>query len=237
MKIHDNLSLPAKQAADSITNYLKNQDDVLLLVAGGSSLSVLDYTDTDITANTNLTVGVLDERFSTEDKYNNYSQLIATDWGQSIKDLESVELINTNVTNTDSLSGVTERFRSKLMQWKNDHPEGAVIALVGVGEDGHIAGMIPTADPDQFQKRFCGQDFVVGYDDSSIDNQFNRRITVTMQFFRYRLDKAFVFAAGKRKCAVLCQLRYESPDLSRCPAQILKTVPSELFTDCNLEKD
>lgn len=237
MQIHDNLSSPAKQAADSIANYLKNQDDVLFLVAGGSSLSVLDYTDTDITTSTNLTVGVLDERFSSEDKYNNYSQLIATDWGQSIQDLESVELINTSVTNTDSLSGVTERFRGKLMQWKNGHPEGAIIALVGVGEDGHIAGMIPTADPDQFQKRFCGQEFVVGYDDPSIDNQFTRRITVTMRFFRNWLDKAFVFAAGKRKCSVLGQLRNESLDISRCPARVLQTVPAELFTDCNLEKD
>jgi len=235
MKLHDGLQNPAQITAQHIEDTITRGRDVLFLSAGGSSLSVLNHVHEDIIEKTNLTAGVLDERFTTKAKNNNFSQLITTRFGRHMHSTEPKRLIDTSVSVSDTMEAVADRLRQGITGWRNHNPDGLVIVLVGVGEDGHIAGMIPTENPVVFKRRFCGEQLVVGFEDESLHNDFSGRITTTVRFFRRAVDQAFVYAVGARKCSTLQRLSDNSQPIAKFPANILLDTPARLFTDCPLE--
>lgn len=88
------------------------------------------------------------------------------------------------------------------------------LGIYGIGPDGHIAGMLPTAHPEEFT-RFLDGRLVVDYEAPDFV-----RMTTT-QALLTKLDEAVVFACGPAKNAALERLNEDLPP-HKHPAQLLK---------------
>jgi 6-phosphogluconolactonase len=88
-----------------------------------------------------------------------------------------------------------------------------VIALIGMGPDGHVCGILPGSPAVESDK------LVVGY----VTETFTR-ITLTPKALKMYVDAAYVFAFGEAKKEALANLLVKKP-LSEQPAQILKQLP------------
>jgi 6-phosphogluconolactonase/glucosamine-6-phosphate isomerase/deaminase len=88
-----------------------------------------------------------------------------------------------------------------------------VIAQLGIGEHGEIAGIL-SASPAAASKQL-----VVGYQSTPF-----LRLTLTFAALR-RITAAYIFAFGHIKQQTLSLLRHETLTLSQQPAQILKQLP------------
>jgi 6-phosphogluconolactonase/glucosamine-6-phosphate isomerase/deaminase len=88
-----------------------------------------------------------------------------------------------------------------------------VIAQLGIGDDGHTAGILPNSPA-------CDQtdNLVVAY--SSVPYE---RITVTFKTLK-RIDIAFALVYGDTKKIQLEKLEFKKIALSKQPAQILKVI-------------
>ena len=234
-EIKDKLKDPAESAGQFLSEIISEDNPTLLLVSGGSSLEVLDHIDASAMTS-NLSVGVLDERFSHDPEENNYLQVLDSNFGQQVKDSDS-SLVSTQLRGGDSLEKLADRFNGLLESWREAHPDGTVVAIVGIGTDGHVAGVMPDDSDQAFKDRFENDRMVVGYEVPEEVNQYTRRVTTTMTFFREYLDTAVVFAAGERKKSVIEQLISEELPYNEMPSQILREVDAILFTDQEISKE
>lgn len=86
-----------------------------------------------------------------------------------------------------------------------------VIAQLGIGDDGHIAGILPGSPAAAETSALA-----VGYQSPPLS-----RLTLSFAALR-RLDAAYTFAFGSTKHQALSTLQSQSLDLSDQPVQILK---------------
>lgn len=232
MTIHHSCQKPASEAALKLQSLLEDDRPTLFLSAGGSSLQVLDELD-DATNWQRVTVTILDERVTGKSSNRNFYQLQQIPAVQKHK--STIEFIDPLSDPSIKPAEAGKQFANKLTQWQDTHESGQIIATVGIGEDGHIAGMIPTNEQ-VFQTRFRSAALAVGYEDDSLDNEFTKRITVTMTFLSDCLDQAIGYAAGNSKCSVLAELITSQANVWDRPAEILKQTPTNLYTDCGVNE-
>ncbi len=109
------------------------------------------------------------------------------------------------------------------------------IAILGIGEDGHTAGLIPGYEKDWNIDRY-----VVGYNLGQnnaralvCQQKFRQRITVTPKLLK-KLDYALIVAGGEKKRYAIERLRKneEETDLDKFPAAIIQNIREvDLYTD------
>lgn len=101
------------------------------------------------------------------------------------------------------------------------------IAVLGIGEDGHTAGLLPG-----YQQQWDVDRMVVGYKN---DGPFPQRISLTPKALT-SLDYAIVVAAGEKKRPVLDQWSSgKEKRLNAFPAAIFHEMKAvEIFTDINV---
>lgn len=91
------------------------------------------------------------------------------------------------------------------------------IAVLGIGDDGHTAGLLPG-----YRKLWDKDTFAVGYENKG---RFPQRITLTPKALQ-QCNFAVVCLAGKTKKQVLWKLERESEeDLNIFPASLLYSIP------------
>lgn len=227
---------PLRAAAERLSTYLKTAKEegeaVLFVVSGGSALGVLD--EVVIPESLDLTVVLGDERFSTDPEVNSFSQLVATPFYEHLIE-RGAQVISTEVTEGEKLELAAARLEDALREWSDDHPKGQVIALLGMGADGHTVGIIPgTFDESKMREHFEGaRQWVVGYQVKEGLNPYRERFTTTFAFLRERVDMAVVYAAGEAKCPALTRVHTHSTDHLKEPIQIVHTMKLvDIFTDC-----
>ncbi len=101
-----------------------------------------------------------------------------------------------------------------------------IIAVLGIGEDCHTAGLIPG-----YEKDWNTDSYVVGYDLKL--GKFRKRITITPKLME-KFDYALIVAKGaKKKEAIKNALKKENlQNLNKYPAVIIQKIPKlDLFTD------
>lgn len=219
---------PAKLAGESLSaNIAQNSKfSILLLLSGGSAFSILEYVDETVFG-PSVTVAVLDERFSTDPSVNNFCQLKQTPFFNKIIARGALS-IETDVHTGDTLVSLTERFEKEIIDWKNTHEGGVVVVSMGIGADGHTAGILPG----NYGIDWSGEKLVVAYKVPLEINPFTQRITTTYTFLIKYVDKAVVFAVGKDKQRIIDSLEKNQFDLEMMPAGILTKMSSViLFTD------
>jgi 6-phosphogluconolactonase/glucosamine-6-phosphate isomerase/deaminase len=201
----------------------------LLLLSGGSALSILDYlTTTGIDAS--LTLTVLDERYSYNDKINNFAQIEKYSFFTEAR-IGGMRIIDTKILPTESLVEVGQRFEKALHDWREQNKDGYIIAVLGVGTDGHTAGIFPNID----YIDWSADKWVESYTVSKDVNPFPERITVNFSFLRTEVSRTLVYAVGEEKKVILERLMNGTDAPSSLPIAIAKDMPAvTIVTDQNL---
>ena len=85
-----------------------------------------------------------------------------------------------------------------LKNWRAENPSGLIIATLGMGLDGHTAGILPYPESaDEFHRLFESEAWVCAYNAGN-KNPHKERITATLTFLKM-VDVAFAFVSGADK--------------------------------------
>ncbi|HUD19964.1 MAG TPA: 6-phosphogluconolactonase [Patescibacteria group bacterium] len=221
-----------REASEALTQVLGENKNtpVLLLVSGGSSLNLLHSIPMDL-FDAHVAVAVLDERFSKDPGVNNFLRLSQTDfYKEAVK--RGVTTFESVPKDNEAIGELAKRFEDFLKAWSMAHTDGIIIALQGVGPDGHTAGIMPYADDKRtFEFYFEDSDtWVVGYD-ASWRNPFPLRVTVSLPFLR-KVTTSIVYAVGSGKKKALDAALAPTGELYKTPARIINEMPHcLLYTD------
>lgn len=204
-----------------------SRQPILFLLSSGSAFNLLKEIDTE-NFGKHVTIGVLDERFSTDPKINNFAQFTATDFYRRVKEKE-VQFIDTRVKEEETMEELAERFEKALRTWKEKNPEGKVVITQGIGPDGHTAGIMPHPEgPEMFENP---DTWVLGYDAGN-RLQHPLRVTTTFPFFRNIVDYSVVYVKGEEKKEILEKVMAKQDSLAQIPALIIHEMKEViLFTD------
>lgn len=203
---------------------------VLLLLSGGSALDVVDLFSDSIFSS-KLTVGVVDERYSRDETINNFLQLQKKAVYERMI-AQGAQSINSVPYENEVLADFAERIDTAWKNWKKENPQGGIIALMGMGPDGHTAGIMPyEGEEETIGKMFTGTDaWVAGYDAGN-KNKYPRRVTSTFSFLRHEVDETIVYIAGEDKEEAFNKVMQPSGSLSATPARIFREMKSvRIFT-------
>ena len=213
---------PAVTAGEELSTTLEHYQDkpTLLLLSGGSALSILDYVS-NVVLGPKLTITTLDERFSTDLNINNFAQIKATEFYERARGHGASE-IDTSISSDDSLQETGQRFEASLQDWREKHPDGIMIATMGVGADGHTAGIFPNQPSFDYES----DNWVVAHELTSGANPYAKRITVTLLFLKTQVTHAIGYIISEEKRSVFDSLQNDSFSLKELPACILKEMAS-----------
>jgi 6-phosphogluconolactonase/glucosamine-6-phosphate isomerase/deaminase len=182
---------------------------VLWLTSGGSnipaSVQIMDNISADLSRN--LTVSLADERYGKPGhSESNWSQLMQGSF--SGKQATLLPVLRAGASFEETIRDYNQLIEKALAA--ND----VVVAQLGIGPDGHIAGILP-GSPAAAER----STLVTGYQAPPL-----WRLTLTFPGLR-RVTAAYAFAFGKPKQQALASLQSKSLELDKQPAQILKELP------------
>ncbi len=225
-----------KAAARAVSDcLLKNKGRAtLFLISGGSSLKLLDFINPESLGN-NLTFCVLDDRYSTDPKVNNFLQIMASRfYTEAVK--RGAQFISTVPLENETLEQLGHRFDKALRTWDAEHDtDREIVATLGIGPDGHIAGMMPFPEDEHlFAELFEHESlWAIGYDAGN-KNEYHLRVTVTISFLTEMVNDAFIYVSGQAKKDIL-QTIMKGGKLSVHPAFVIHLMKKvELFSDIDL---
>jgi len=224
---------PKEDAVTRLNTLLSDarDKDVLLLLSGGSALALVGGIDPSLLG-PHVTISVLDERWTYEEKDSNFAQLTKTTF-YHVAGTAGVHFIDPRPHEPESLQDTAKRFDLALKEWHITHRDGVVIATMGVGEDGHTAGILPfPEDPETFESLFMHTSTCVrGYTVPPEKNPHTKRMTVTITYLKRHIDHAIVFAIGTGKREALRTMQHEGA-LAPVPARVLQHVHNAHLCTC-----
>jgi len=199
---------------------LINEGSTAWFLSGGSNieLEVAIMNHIDAQSSNNLTLTLADERFGAYDHpESNWHKLRQA--GFDPKNARIIEIIQPNITDIESTTSAFESNLTEILEMNS-----YLVGQFGMGDDGHIAGILPNSLATQ------ESDFLATHYTSSPYN----RITLTFNAIR-KLDVAFLIANGENKKPQLENLiNYQLP-LSEQPAQIIKQVAEAYLYNDQIE--
>lgn len=227
MEVRVSKNDPVAETRHALVNTLKRSKSrpVLLLLSGGSALAVVNRLSDCVLA-PGSSFAMLDERWSIDPTINNFAQLMTTDF-YARQVLSGVSFFDSRPGLGESAQALAQRYDYFLHSWRSKEPDGLIIATLGMGTDGHTAGIFPG-----FVKTFAATDrWVVSYDVPPQVNQFTARITVTPRFLTEEISAAFAIVVGEKKRALLNEIT-SSTDPEQYPAALWYSLPQIIvFTD------
>ncbi len=195
---------------------LSGNKKVLWLLSGGSnipaSIEVMNNVPADLSQN--LSVSLIDERYGDEGHADsNWTKLLAA--GFDIKQGTLLPVLQSGL----SFEKTLERFETIISDGRSGNQ--TVVAQLGIGEDGHVAGILP-GSPAALEKT----DLVSGY-----QSQPFLRLTATFPALK-KMDVVYAFAFGGNKHTALSDLQTKKISPIKQPAQILKQIPQvRIYSD------
>lgn len=222
--VRENKEFAAIALANDISRILKEFHDdgakeVLFLTSGGSAFTVLDRISDEVIG-PYLTIGMLDERYDPENKLTNYAQLRKTTFYKKAVQ-RGCRLIDTSTKKGQTQNELAQSIETELRDWKTTHPRGVVMVTLGIGPDGHTAGIMPFPENvKKFHELFEGDRWVVGYD-AAEKNPIRLRVSATCTFLRTMVDFTRVFVVGKEKGEIFAKVCTNN-DLATYPGSIIR---------------
>jgi len=229
MKIHTS-SEPLKETAKALSDTLEKykNTDVLLLLAGGSALQVLDEVDTSF-INEYTTIMMMDERFTADAKNNNFLQMTKTFFYTKLTNTQC-SFLPTVPEENESHDDFSNRIEKDLATYLETHPNCTVVALFGIGPDGHTGAIFPMTH----------EEFIDTYGQGNLytkvvypKNPFVNRSSITPKFIKRYITQSLVYAVGEAKLPVLSTIT-DPYELHEMPAHIHELIESSLYTDSRL---
>lgn len=229
-----------KKAMRALADALHAPDmPVLLCASGGSALALLEKTApfADV-ENADLSITPLDERYTVAGAHQNTAQLEHAPYvARQIK--AGCDYFRPAPAPGESLMQAAHRYETFLREWKKKNANGKIVATLGIGADGHTAGILPFMQRGSFLELFVlTNDWVRGYRHPETANPYPERITPTIPFLLHEVDQIIAYAVSREKCAgAVGQLVQGSDEeLHRFPALLLEEHPrAVLFTDCQVQ--
>jgi 6-phosphogluconolactonase/glucosamine-6-phosphate isomerase/deaminase len=232
----------AAEAGEHLNAFLlaNKKSPILLMLSGGSALSILEYVGP-AALGENLAISVLDERFSIEPEVNpvrskppgaatdalrhrtsngvnNFLQLQKTDFYKDAFGAEA-SFFGTLPRDGEGPEDLRQRWDKNLKNWREENPNGLIVATLGMGQDGHTAGIFPfPEDADKFQSMFCGGSWTAAYNAGN-KSQYTERITTTVTFLKM-VDFGFAFVVGKEKQEIFTRLTSGNVKTAGIPANV-----------------
>jgi len=205
-------------------------EPTLVLFSSGSALEMLSYV-TVPEDTSNLTLGVLDERFTKNPKENNCASLKETTFYKNAT-LRGARTIDTSMR-FERVETLAETMNSAWEKWIEKNPSGHILATFGMGADGHTAGIMPyPEDSGMFDILFEDKRrAVVGYDARG-KNAIPLRATATLPFLRTHIMGGVAYITGENKRPALERALHDTGTIAETPARIFKEMQSiQLFTN------
>ena len=204
---------------------------ILLMVSGGSALEILDFVGTTAMGE-NLTVSMLDDRFSEDKEINNFSQLQKTDfYSQALE--AGVSFFASLPRKEDTMQTLSERWENNLKTWRKENPKGIIIAILGMGPDGHTAGIFADEDKKSFEQLFNAKPLLTAYNVGN-KHQYKDRITSTITFLE-KINFGIAFVCGQDKKEKLDLVIKNQGEVNELPALAWHGIKNiRIFTDINL---
>lgn len=217
----------------SILGLLRENKPVLFLVSGGSTVPIANevfrcLAHSDVSRQTMkllLDVSLVDERFGPEGHADSNWHFLS-DSGMDTDNFTAFPVLSQCRGEPDELAGTTAAFNAFLGTAvdKRTHGKLSIIALFGIGEDGHTAGILPESPAASLDSAGF---FATGYKSALFT-----RITMAPAFFNH-IDLAVVWAAGEKKRGVIRDLSRDIDPIKQ-PAQFLKRpAKTVIYTDQN----
>jgi 6-phosphogluconolactonase/glucosamine-6-phosphate isomerase/deaminase len=175
-----------------------------------------------------FTVGLTDERYGKSGHEDSiWRQLVEKGFDTSICNPMPI-LVGKESGKQPDLEETVRRYDAFLSSAAQRHAEGKlyIACLLALGDDGHVAGILPESPPSLMDGKFEG--FVAGYRSALFP-----RVTVTPSFFP-SIDYAATWVSGLDALPAL-ELLSESLPPERNPAQLLKLpTESEIFAGAEI---
>lgn len=226
-------SHPRQAAAISLSTLLRNNatGGVLLLLSGGSAVSVLEQVE--IIYPESLTIGLVDERFTIDPKHQN--ELLLSEQRVVRNAMEQGAHFVPLMKHSLSMQENVLQYEDFLHEWRIHHPRGVVIALLGVGADAHIAGIMPYPEAEQeFHALFEDAHWVQGYD-AGTKSEVPLRMTVTATFLKSTVDAAVVYVVGEHKKEAVMHALLPFGTVHQTPVRLLREMKRVfMYTDIAL---
>ena len=225
----------AAAAGEALNDLLtKNgRQPLLLLLSGGSSLGLLDFVNAR-SKGEQLTVAMLDERFSHDPEISNFAQMQRTDFYQLASEANA-NFFGSMPRPGETSGQLAERLQTNLRTWRQKNSQGKIIATLGLGPDGHTAGMFPyPEDSYAFKQLFEGEDWVTSYQ-AATKNIFPDRITATVTLLK-EVDVGLAYVCGAEKQAKLKELLAgQTTEPARLPAMSWHEIKQvTIYTDLDV---
>lgn len=220
--------MSANYFCESLNDSKFKNTPTLLLLSGGSAFEIIKEIKADCLGNY-LTVGMLDERFETDPKINNFLQLKATEFYRLANE-SGCEFIESIPDNEKSVEDFAEKIEERWKNWRTRNSNGKIFITQGVGADGHTAGVMPYAKNKKFFKKTFEDDssFVAGYDAGS-KNRYPKRATATLSFLKNEVDVSLVWIVGKEKIKPFNDIMSDKGDLAETPARIIREMKDAII--------
>jgi len=197
--------------AARVQHALDDYQNIVWFVSGGSSVSISAKASGLIRPNRNLKILLADERYGPIGHlHSNWNQLLRAGFSTKVGDLFPV-------LKGEDLGSTAKGYEKDVTQAL--HRSDYKIALLGMGADGHTAGVLP------YSEAVSSQKFVYAY--NAPDYQ---RLTLTLRAIE-QLDEAVVYAYGSTKWQAIKDLAKDL-GVDEQLVQILKKIPKvTLFSD------
>jgi 6-phosphogluconolactonase/glucosamine-6-phosphate isomerase/deaminase len=201
----------ARILAERIGSFLSQDKKVLWLLSGGSNIAISVLTLDILKENfsnklkTNLAVSLVDERYGpVGHPDSNWQQLLDADF---LLDEVISEPVLTGLSLDETVKNFSENYK-KLSAWAD-----VVIGQMGIGLDGHTAGILPESLAVTDPGVACGYQ-ALKY----------TRISLTLATVK-TINVSYAFVIGGTKKLVVYYLRSRDFSYAEMPAQVLKDIP------------
>lgn len=205
--------------SQALVRELTTGKQVLWLVSGGSNIPATVQVMQNITRalSQNLSIMPADERFGeVGHSDSNWAQLLQA--GLEPKQARLLPVLRPR----NDFQQTVEYYADMTKKAFRDHD--SIIGQFGMGDDGHIAGILPGSVAATEEKAL-----VIGYEAAP-----RRRLTLTFPALR-QVNTAYTFAFGEAKRIALTSLENDNLPVELQPAQILKQIKHAFIYNDQIE--
>lgn len=218
---------PAVSAGVHISDYLNTSNKFsACTLAGGSALDIIPYIRLDKSTKGRTIFIMGDERVSGESSVNNYLQLRSR-FPEFVHDHL---VVDTSGHDNETVENFATRISKQLEKIFQSAEDIGSIAILGMGSDGHTAGIFPMEET-QFSNTYKQDVTYVPVINKTLT--IDSRASLKPEFF-LECENVVAYITGDSKAEKLKELIAEDKFLYEMPAQIIKQhTNSTVYTDIN----